>query len=651
MRASSRPLDKWIQRAQFRRWVHTLEPGRPRHFMLARWHFNQFRRGDQENNPISAALFSQDEVQDLAGSVVREAIQNSLDARPKGSRQPAEVRFAIRRSTTPDFGQMSRFFDGIWPHLDAERTGLDTPPTKRGSVPLLIIEDRGTTGLVGDPAQWEPDEDERNGFYLFFRATGTSGKKGESRGRWGVGKFVFPMASKGNIWFGVTATAERPQATLMGRCVLKTHRAGGVTYHPDGRWGVLDEDFVLPVESPNPLAAAFERACGITRTDAPGLTVVVPWVREEITADAIRAAVVREYFLPLLRNELIVVVENDRDVVTLNASSVRTIAAAMNQPELTATISLAADAVSIPPPSLPTLVAADHHGNAPRWDPGLIQPAVREQLAVSFDSGAMIAVRMPFHVRARGREMAPSYVDVFMRAADLGGRAHPLIVREGITVPKARTVGVSDCVALVLVDHSPLIELVGDSENPAHTELLHKLIKDKFVYAKATLDFLREAPAGLVRALREGDTEDDPFLLADFFPTVEDGTGRAERAKPKGGSVTPPPPEPPPSRPRRYRIDRSGDGFRIVGQPAPVELPAVLNVACAYEVRRGRPLNQYDPLDFSLDAEPITIEAEGATILRAAANRLRIAPNSPDFRVTVGGFDANRDLYVRVDAD
>ena len=619
-------------------------------FVTPIWHFNSFRRGDQRNDPISHALFSQDEVADLAGSVVREAIQNSLDAGPVGSTS-IRVRFTLRRRMAPSVESFSPFLNGLWEHLSATETGLDTPPTARGSVPLLTIEDFGTSGLTGDPEQWDPLDGGTNGFFLFFHATGTSGKSGESRGRWGVGKFVFPLAGRANTWFGLTVRPNDSQPLLMGRCVLKTHRSSGTTCHPDGRWGLVDDGFVRPVVGADPLIVAYARACAISRTAESGLSVTIPWVREELTVDSIRDAVVREYFLPLLRNELVVEIDSDGDLTRIDGGSVSAVAELTGDPALIATIGLATDAVAFDVGRLTMTLQADADG-APKWSADLLSDEQKTALAAQLDGGGVIGIRVPLRVRPRGAEARPSHFDVFVRAADSLGRMYPLIVREGITVPKARTAGISDCVAIVLADDGPLVGLIGDSENPAHTELLHKLIKDKYTYAKASLDLLRETPSGLVRALREGETQDDPFLLSDLFPAPDDpGTGRTDRQARRRGQVTPPPLPPPPPRPRRFRIDAVVSGFSVVGQAGQVELPAEIDVACAYEVRRGKPLRQYSSLDFTLADGSIAIDAQGATIISAEGNRLKFRPDEPGFRVTVTGFDVNRDVYVRADAE
>ena len=157
----------------------------------AKWYFREFKPGDNASDPdFARALFSRDESA-AARSLVREAIQNSLDARRKSAAQ-VHVRFAIRtgsRAAKPS--ALDIFFDGLWSHIGSENSGVEEPPDRRHPLPYLVVEDFGTRGLTGDPETWDPFDAERNSFFLFFRALGRSGKEGEDRGRWGSGSSFF----------------------------------------------------------------------------------------------------------------------------------------------------------------------------------------------------------------------------------------------------------------------------------------------------------------------------------------------------------------------------------------------------------------------------------------------------------------------------
>jgi hypothetical protein len=69
----------------------------------------------------------------------------------------------------------------------------------------------------------------------------------------------------------------------------------------------------------------------------------------------------------------------------------------------------------------------------------------------------------------------------------------------------------------------------------------------------------------------------------------------------------------------------------------------------AYEMRRGNPFKKYDPHDFRLDRDPVTVKAAGVSNLHCSANRLDFTAALPHFEVDVAGFDLHRDLKVRVE--
>ncbi len=70
----------------------------------------------------------------------------------------------------------------------------------------------------------------------------------------------------------------------------------------------------------------------------------------------------------------------------------------------------------------------------------------------------------------------------------------------------------------------------------------------------------------------------------------------------------------------------------------------------AYDVRRGNPLRKYHLADFRVEQRPIELEPApvGLNVINREANRIRVEVTDPDFRLSVRGFDENRDLYVNV---
>ncbi len=140
----------------------------------AGWHFKRRERSDEVADPIQGEFF--DEASDPderrrgpAASLVREAIQNSLDA--QAGHEPVHVRFYLSDEEALSADRARNWFAGLWPHLRARRTGLrDVHPEPR-ACRFIVIEDFGTSGLEGDPRRGQtPDEGERDDFFAHIRA-------------------------------------------------------------------------------------------------------------------------------------------------------------------------------------------------------------------------------------------------------------------------------------------------------------------------------------------------------------------------------------------------------------------------------------------------------------------------------------------------
>src|SRR5215210_8785846 len=115
------------------------------------WHFRSMEPGEVHVDPVHDEFFK---AQDLADALVRESIQNSLDARATRSRSPVRVRFRFAAGPHALAAEAIReYFGGLEPHLHAVAKTIHTVlPREDEAVPYLLIEDFGTRGLTGDPS-------------------------------------------------------------------------------------------------------------------------------------------------------------------------------------------------------------------------------------------------------------------------------------------------------------------------------------------------------------------------------------------------------------------------------------------------------------------------------------------------------------------
>ena len=138
--------------------------------------------------------FRNDEVE-LSDTIVRESIQNSLDATLPG--EVTHVRFSYIDGSRLESSFVEELFSGQLEH--AEAAGRDVQAVDFSVPSALVIEDFGTKGLTGGT-----DVKDNDNFSDFWRRHGKSHKTGTSRGRWGLGKLVYSSSSMLGVFFGLT---------------------------------------------------------------------------------------------------------------------------------------------------------------------------------------------------------------------------------------------------------------------------------------------------------------------------------------------------------------------------------------------------------------------------------------------------------------
>ena len=628
-----------------------------RNKMPAKWNFKELRPGDKDRQPTQGEFFATDAIRTPAEALVRETIQNSLDARVPGANGPVRVRF--RLSTGKDALPASvarRYFEDGWIHFSSDGNGLDDVPKNSDDCPFLVTEDFGTTGLIGEVDQWRHISGRKNPFYYFFRTEGRSGKGEEDRGRWGIGKYVFPRSSRINSFIALTVRCDDAQSLLMGQAILKSHSIGERYFTPDGDYGVLkDNGLVLPVADKDFLAQ-FSSDFNLSRTTEPGLSVVVPWVSPDITKENLLKAVVEDYFYPILAGGLEVILATGDDEIGLSKDNLESTSMSLGEEfaaHMLPLIVLARWANDENRGASERLVSPS--AQRPVWESAMIPPDRLVDLRNKFRSGEKMAITVPLLVREHKRAARESHFNFYL-VNDAGDNGTPVFIRDGITISDVRTRFAPGVRSLVIVDDKPLATLLGDSENPAHTQWQkdREHFAGKYVFGKSYIDFVSHSVAMFVRILNEADQEPDRDLLRDIFfvPKQQGPQEKKEKSKPrkrnKGAVIDPKPVVEP--RKRRFTLSKVAGGFTISPGAKDALPPVALRVEIAYDRRRGSALKKYVPADFRTDEEPIRIELEGAKIVEKSRNIIVAKILAPNFRVMVGGFDENRDLFVDVEA-
>ena len=658
-----------------------------------RWRFARMAPAEINQNPVQGEFFTA--ASDLPERFVREAIQNSLDA--KSGDAPVRVRFAFSEHPLPA-AAARHYLEGIDQHLDATVEMPDAVAEGRpiamdelaaarnarellnGDMHYLAVEDFGTTGLTGSivaNSEWE----EGNHFWGFFRSVGISPKPDDKGGSWGLGKWVFPDASQLNIFIGLTRRFGDGDTLLMGQAVLKTHtieqdgeQAKYPAYGSFAQHDAAEDHRWLPLpEQGSEFVTQAQRDFDLERIDQPGLSIVIPHPKPELSADALARAVLTQYFLPIVRGDLIVEVSAPDgahliDAETIDDELAKVAPGGADEDErrddetaesLRKAVDLARWALDQNPSSCITLPASVRRKTELETD-------LLDQLRERYARGDRLAFALTNRVkRATGPEMECTF-HVFVERADELPKGHDYFIRGHLRIPKMDYITRYKARALVLVDgKSELGHLLRDAEGPAHAEW--KLGGERLVQRwtgvgrGGRVDEVRQAAPRLLQQLIEVPKQQLKTLLADIFP--KDLPAEAAPVPPgsdadgsdKTGEVV--------DLPSRSRdpivVSKFEDGFSVHANSS-LETPQPLagstyRLEFAYDVARGSQSTPFTRFkqgvkdgcpDFSLRKGQLNIAYDGCSPRNLSENEIEVAVDADQFYLRVTGFDG-RDVVAR----
>jgi hypothetical protein len=368
---------------------------------------------------------------------------------------------------------------------------------------------------------------------------------------------------------------------------------------------------------------------------------VIPALLPDIAPEHLVAATVRNYYFPILARRLVVEI-NDVEVSERTFESVcRSLSGELVPRSLLAFVrQLQAARTAAPTLILPA--AWQREGISSEQ----LGADATEQLREQYKAGQLLVIRAPLEVKPKGSGAATTAIDLFLKLATPGERAQTLVVRGSITVPiEGKKVNLPDSHAALVATDDPISKLLGDAENPAHTQWNERAEKLRLGWERGhmVLRRVRAALNELYKLVAERIERDDPLAFLEFFSVPK--SDRAGDTRPVVGR----PSDLPPTTPRPFRIEKRAGGFAILPngpEETGDQFPMRLKIRCAYDVLSGNPYKRFSEYDFSFYRGMFDINKENASCLPIQANELEIVARGQDFRVEVLGFDPNRDLII-----
>ena len=184
--------------------------------------------------------------------IARECSQNSLDAAarlPDGSSEPVHLVFRLLHIPASEVPGLDALKDTLstclsqWKSQKKEREFFERAIKVAGQsrIPVLSVEDYGTTGLVGPAVKGKP-------FHALVKSSGVSQKAdADASGSFGIGKnAAFAISSLRTVFYATIYDDGLGRAYLaQGKSILVSHDQAHEPRRSIGYWGKTD---YLPVE-------------------------------------------------------------------------------------------------------------------------------------------------------------------------------------------------------------------------------------------------------------------------------------------------------------------------------------------------------------------------------------------------------------------
>lgn len=485
---------------------------------------------------------------------VREDLQNRVDARREDVSGPVEVTIRkvalpsslIRKYLPPSFqeGFIQTETQALAPDKAAAKAKKIKALFKARELPVLLIEDFGTTGLNGPinskipvknsgDARYHPT----NALTCFLRRNGRSGKSDKALGSAGLGRHVYYKGSAISTKFVYTVPTDQsreekgglksidPRPMFFGQSVqqeLEEREADGQVCYSGYLHLTAPKrigDFPTPFGLDDASEGVVEDAVRDFRLkrgpDEPGCSIVIPFPRETLEPDRLRAAIVKEFALPILSGDLVVEVQDGRidDQTLIGMSEVE----GVNEGNRFLQGALVEEPM--------TTVTIDESDLDRSLNSGDFDGAELKRLARAFHEGELVCVAVEVHYGSRPEQSGVLHVAAKKTPPGIGGRG--VVARKGLLLTKpseARFSKPQNSCVLMRADADgemdPLAALLRSVETPSHDDWIAEDIQEEdCAKPKALLDRVKSSHLDLVAILTNLDTEDDTSIFNDLLPS------------------------------------------------------------------------------------------------------------------------------------
>ena len=595
--------------------------------------------------------------------LVREALQNSLDAAlPTTKTIQVEVKVLqkeefdnqyLKNILTPEY--LSR--------LKSTGSGSNIDMLNPS---VLVIEDFGTIGLIGDYLDNDADGPKEN-WNAFWHTEG-EGSKGSikgSNGGAGQGKITYIQIGSARCVFGLTLRSSDNKTLLMGRSeFIGTYRYESDKYLKDSYWGVHSSNAPHPITDEGSLKE-FIKAFDLKRNGEPGLSLVIP-LPFELKIDEIKKTIISEYYFSIASGRLSVrigsalIEEKNIDQI---ADDIFTDQDARDRKSsfTKAFRKLVRTAIELTKKNSPSAELIVGWNKDQTLKETSIKNGNIDDLRELVDKEEIVHIRCPIQITPRNDKPVDSYFDVFIQVPEDLEKVEEAYIRKDLLIGSEAHLTKSSYLqkarALTLVSDPALSSFLVDAEEATHLKWNSKRekVRDAYRDAATTLSAIRQAAPRILSLLTNSGGKLDMKALAKYFTKPSDDSKKKGPGKPtpRSPDIKPPVIIVPESSKKPFTLSTTPDSVRILPNKKFSDNKSDYLSSCtieiAYEGLDQNPYKNYDPFDFDLgDGKAHQFLAKNVSIKERKNNKVHFEVIDPDFFLEIQGFDPNLRFLARL---
>jgi hypothetical protein len=594
--------------------------------------------------------------------LLREILQNGLDARVTAAPVVLSIKQVLLAGAGLEFlksivneSHLDRFHTST-PHITEHTEDLSR---------LLVIEDFGTSGLIGRTDAPDRDGKGENWNAFWFREGEGGKEQGIGNGGAGQGKITYFSTSAIRTMLAYTVRATEPVQAIYGASsFLRDYLFNDQKWLRDSYWGVARQhamgNIAVPSDSEQ-LIQAFRDHFGFERgSHQAGLSLAIPAARTFELHHAI-AVTIAEFYAPILRGDLIVRIDGteissstvdalaDEFLSDAKAIELGTCTTAGFRRFLAGSLQRSRD-------SAITLVKS--LSKVSELSEGHFDKEALDRLRDAINSGEAVSVRFPVIVKRKTQEPVQCTFDVHLQCPDDIENTEEAVIRKDLLIGEEPIGGGAlrqRARGLTLISDDELSRLLLSAEEPTHLKWNARLPKLREYYQSGpdVVSFVRNAMSKLLELLTGGDKARDFRVLAKYFAAPGSATKNQSKGK-RGekGKEIPPIDDIPAPVVRLLKLAPLSDGCRVTTNAScdanSSKWPLLCDLEFAYEGLDKDAFAEYDIFDFDIADNGFSIVKKNVQIDHRSLNRLSFQAQSPDFSLEVRGFDPNLRLRMRL---